>query len=626
MRTAGCESAHLAFDADDPRYVYGGCYLGQIEEFDMVTETARDIRIYPELAFGVPASERIYRFNWNAPIVVSQHDPSVIYHAGNQVLKSTDRGFSWTEVSPDLTRDDPETQGPGGGPITNEVSENYGTIMYLAESPHDAGTLWVGTDDGLVQITRDGGENWEDVTPRRAGDGMVNTIAVSPHEPGKAYVAFTKYKYNDHSPIIYVTDDFGESWDRIDDDIPDGHWVRVVREDPEREGLLFAGTEKGVFFSLNAGKDWTRIHADDLPVVPITDLRIQHGDLAVSTLGRSFWILDDLSPIRQFEEGHAEAQAHLYVPSAADILDLEGDRPAGRGENPPIGAMLYYTLAEAPDLEATTLRIEIVDAGGNTIRTLEASADKGEEGGGSGSSYALPAGAGLNRAVWDFEADPIEHELPDFVIGSGGDRKIDGYTAAPGEYTVRLTLGDTTVEQPLTVRFDPRQEVDPQYLAEQQELVKSAYDMLDEFQATLIGLRKIREQAQIKHAIFDDNGEAEKAEAMQAVIDAIDDWEDGNIATEREYFQDVLNWPDRLFTELQFLYGTLDDAMPRVTEGMKQRHADLKGRFEDAMGARDEVIAGPVAEANAGGEASLVLPEFSTGSSSTGSSSTIRNR
>ncbi|MBS3745187.1 MAG: hypothetical protein KGY48_12610, partial [Wenzhouxiangellaceae bacterium] len=582
MRVAGCESAHIAFDPDNPRYNYGGCYLGQIEEFDMQTETARDIRVYPELAFGIPARERKYRFNWNAPIVVSEHDPSVLYHAGNIVFKSTDRGNSWNAISPDLTRNNPEHQGPGGFPITNEVSENYNTIMYLAESPHEADTLWAGTDDGLVQITRNGGESWENVTPGGAGDGMVNAIAVSPHEPGKAYVAFTRYKYNDHEPIIYVTDNYGGRWNRIDDGIPEGHWVRVVREDPEREGLLFAGTEKGVFFSLNGGDDWTRLHAGDLPVVPITDLRIHRGDLVVATLGRSFWILDDLSPIRQFDEDHGKAAAHLYAPATADILRINGNRPPGRGENPPIGAMLYYTLAEAPDLEEQALTLEIVDADGQIVRTLEIDAEKGAEGGGSGSAYALPAEQGLNRAVWNFATNAIEHELDDFVIASGGDKQIDGYTAAPGDYTVRLTHGETTVEQPLTVRFDPRQEYDPEHMAEQQRLVQSAYAMLEEFQATLIGLRKIREQAKLKHGILEDNGEASNAEAMQAVIDAVDEWEAGNIATEREFFQDVLNWPDRLFTDLQFLYGTLDDALPRVTDGMKQRHTDLKGRFEDA--------------------------------------------
>ena len=236
------------------------------------------------------------------------------------------------------------------------------------------------------------------------------------------------------------------------------------------------------------------------------------------------------------------------------------------------------------------------------------SADKGAEGGGSGSAYALPAGKGLNRAVWDFATDPIAHELDDFVIASGGDKQIDGYTAAAGNYTVRLTLGDTTVEQPLTVRFDPRQEYDPAHMAEQQQLVKSAYDMLDEFQATLIGLRKIRDQARIKHGIFEEKGQTDKAEAMQTVIDAVDEWEAGNIATEREFFQDVLNWQDQLFTDLQFLYSTLNGAIPRVTEGMKQRHADLKGRFEDAMVARDAIVDGAVSDANGQGNSVIVVP------------------
>lgn len=608
MRVAGCESAHIAFDPDNPRYNYGGCYLGQIEEFDMVTETARDVRAYPELAFGVSASERKYRFNWNAPIVVSQHDPSVIYHAGNVVLKSTDRGQSWTAISPDLTRDNPDHQGPGGFPITNEVSENYNTILYLAESPHDAGELWAGTDDGLVQLTRDGGESWENVTPRRAGNGMVNAIAVSPHQPGKAYVAFSKYRYNDHEPIIYVTDDYGKRWTRIDDGIPEGHWVRVVREDPKREGLLYAGTEMGLFVSFDGGGEWTRLHAGELPVVPINDLRVHRDDLVVATSGRSFWILDDLSPLRQFDSAQTGVAVHLYAPATADLLRVNGGNPAGEGENPPLGALLYYTLAEAPDLEKTPLKLEILDAAGNIVRTLSSDAGTGSDGGGSGSGYALPANKGLNRAVWDFAVDPIEHELDDFVIAAGGDKQIDGYTTGPGDYTVRLVSGDTSVEQALTVRYDPRQDYRPEDLAEQQRLVKSAYAMLAEFQNTLIGLRKIREQAKIKHGIFEDKDETENAEAMQAVIDAVDQWEDGNIATEREFFQDVLNWPDRLFTDLQFLYGTLDDALPRVTTGMIERHADLEGKFDDAMAARDAILDGAVAAANRQSDQVLVVP------------------
>ena len=611
MRVAGCESAHLAFDPDDPRYIYGGCYLGQIEEFDMKTETSRDIRVYPELAFGVSPSERKYRFNWNAPVIVSEHDPNVIYHAGNVVLESTDRGHSWTEISPDLSRDNPETQGPGGFPITNEVSENYNTIMYLAESPRSADTLWAGTDDGLVHITRDGGENWENITPRRAGEGMVNTLPSA---------RTRRARRSSHSPSTSTTTTSPSSTSPTISEI--------------------AGTRSPATFLTGTGCAWCaktpsakacctpapRWACSFPSAVERTRTAARTGRNCTPATCRSCRspISESIaatwsSPPRAARSGSSTTcrRSASSTPTRSKRSPTCTRRPrptscASRATVRPVAARtrrsarcLYYTLAEEPDLEEQTLTIEFVDSDGNVVRTLKSSADKGAEGGGSGSAYALPAEKGLNRAVWDFATDPIEHELDDFVIASGGDKQIDGYTTAAGNYTVRMTLGETEVEQPLTVRFDPRQEYDPAHMTEQQQLVKSAYDMLDEFQATLIGLRKIRDQAQIKHGIFEDKGETEKAEAMQAVIDAVDDWEAGNIATEREFFQDVLNWQDQLFTDLQFLYSTLDGAMPRVTEGMKQRHADLKGRFEDAIGARDAILDGAVADAN--GQESSVL-------------------
>ncbi|MEL6506938.1 MAG: hypothetical protein AAFR29_04840, partial [Pseudomonadota bacterium] len=243
----GGESAHVALDPDNPRYIYAGSYLGYISEFDMETRTSRYIAAYPELEFGVSPSERKYRWNWNAPIVVSAHDPKTIFHGGNHVMVSRDRGQSWTEYSPDLTRDEEDKQGPGGLPITNEVSENYNTILYLADSPHEAGILWAGTDDGRLQVTRDDGESWTDVTPSGVSDGMFNAIEVSPHTPGTAYVAFTRYKMGDQKPYIYQTKDYGQSWSQLDGRLPEDAFVRVVREDVQKPGLLFAGTEKGVF-------------------------------------------------------------------------------------------------------------------------------------------------------------------------------------------------------------------------------------------------------------------------------------------------------------------------------------------------------------------------------------------
>ena len=265
-------------------------------------------------------------------MLVSQHDPKVIFHGGNHVLMSQDRGTSWTEYSPDLTRNDKATQGPGGGPITNEVSENYSTILYLADSAAEKGVLWVGTDDGRLQLTRDDGANWRDVTPRRVKDGMFNAIEVSPHDPAVAYVAYTRYKYSDQKPYIYRTQNYGASWRRIDNGLPDNAFVRVVREDTKRKGLLYAGTERGLFFSTDNGGSWQSLRLN-LPVVPITDLRVHNHDLVVATQGRAFWILDDLSPLRELNGEIETVKAHLFSPKTAKVFERGGGN-GGEGPNP----------------------------------------------------------------------------------------------------------------------------------------------------------------------------------------------------------------------------------------------------------------------------------------------------
>ncbi|MEE8117067.1 MAG: glycosyl hydrolase, partial [Gemmatimonadales bacterium] len=254
----GCESAHVAFDPDDPSLVYAGCYQGQINEWDARTNTSRAIMAYPYLGLGMEPKDMRYRFNWNAPIVVSPHNPDVVYHAGNVLLRTQDRGMTWREISPDLTRDEEERQGAGGEPITNEGAggEVYNTIMYVVESPHEAGTIWVGSDDGLVHLTRDAGANWVDVTPDDVGEAMINAIEVSPHDPAAAYIAVTRDKFNDFTPHIYRTRDYGDAW------------VRVVREDPVRRGLLYAGSETGVYVSFDDGDHWQSLQLN-LPVTPI---------------------------------------------------------------------------------------------------------------------------------------------------------------------------------------------------------------------------------------------------------------------------------------------------------------------------------------------------------------------
>ncbi|MYJ17052.1 MAG: hypothetical protein F4106_03230 [Gemmatimonadetes bacterium] len=369
---AGCESAFLAFDENDPQDIFGGCYQGLIDRWNRTTGLQKPIMAYPFLGLGTYAGEQRYRFNWNAPIVASPHDPATIYHAGNVVFATRDRGQSWEAISPDLTRDEEDKQGAGGTPITNEGAggENYNTIMALVESPHEAGTLWVGTDDGLVHVTRDGGGAWNDVTPPDVGRAMINSIEISPHDPATVYVVASAYKFNDFTPTIFRSRDYGASWESTTAGIEEDHWVRVVREDPVSPGLLYAGTEMGIFLSHDAGDSWEKWQLN-LPIVPVTDLTFRNNDLVASTQGRGFWILDDLSPVQQVTETVMAGDMHLFTPRDAVMASFSGGFPGAggglsTGANPPSGAQIFYSFAEAPDSLVT---VEILGADGSAIRT-----------------------------------------------------------------------------------------------------------------------------------------------------------------------------------------------------------------------------------------------------------------
>lgn len=299
---AGGESAFLAFDPDNPRYVLGGSYLGTIEALDMHSKASTKIMAAPIQYLGREARNMKYLYNWNAPIIRSQHEPETFYHCAQLVLRTRDMGVTWEEISPDLTRNMDDKQGKGGGPYTNEAvgAENYGTIAYMIESPHEKGVFWTGSDDGLVHITKDNGVTWQNVTPKGLKECLVNAIEVSPHNPAIAYIATTRYKFDDHTPALYKTTDYGTTWANISSGIPNGSFTRVVREDSNRKDLLYAGTENGVYISWNGGKSWETLQLN-LPKTPITDLKVHRGNLVVATSGRSFWVLDDLSALQQYE-------------------------------------------------------------------------------------------------------------------------------------------------------------------------------------------------------------------------------------------------------------------------------------------------------------------------------------
>lgn len=345
--SAGGESAFLGFDPDNPRYVMGGSYLGTIELLDMESKMSSNVMAAPIQYLGRDARDMKYLYNWNAPIIWSKHEPGTFYHAAQLVLRTRDNGVTWEEVSPDLTRDQDELQGKGGGPYTNEAvgAENYGTISYLLESPHEAGVLITGSDDGLVHITKNGGESWEEITPKGLKESLVNAIEVSPHDPATIYIATTRYKFNDYTPALYKSNDYGKSWTNISEGIPYGAFTRVVREDEQRKGLLYAGTEKGLYVSWNDGKKWEPLQLN-LPKTPITDLKVHKGDLIVATSGRSFWILDNITTLAQYKGNSGELK--LYQPEEAihgywgsplsrNSSNLSGKPIHLKGSTPPMG-------------------------------------------------------------------------------------------------------------------------------------------------------------------------------------------------------------------------------------------------------------------------------------------------
>ena len=381
--SAGGESAFLAFDPDDPRYVLGGSYQGTIEVLDTKAKAGTGIMAAPIQYLAMDAKDLKYRFNWNAPIIWSRHEPDTYYHAAQVLLKTSDMGKSWKEVSPDLTRNEKEKQGRGGGPYTNEAvgAENYGTLSYVVESPHEKGVIWTGSDDGLVHLTRDGGANWKNVTPPGLAESLINAIEVSPHDKATAYIATTRYKFNDHTPGLYKTTDYGNTWTKINRGLPANAFTRVVREDEVRRDLLFAGTELGLFVSWNGGRDWSPFQLN-LPVTPITDLRVHKGNLIAATSGRSFWILDDLGLIRQYKKDPAGFAVYrpdsAYLVNGSSEMDRPGDDFNGadrfRGVNPATGVVIYYQLPELKKTEEIT--IEIKDAGGNLVRSYSSKADE----------------------------------------------------------------------------------------------------------------------------------------------------------------------------------------------------------------------------------------------------------
>jgi len=570
LDVGGGESAHIAFDPADPRYIYATSIQGSISEYDLTTRFVRDVHPYPTLGLGEPTDQQKYRFNWSPPVITSPHDRRTLYFGGSVLFKSTNRGQQWTPVSPDLTRNDKSRQGPGGEPITNEAAggEVYGTIYYVTESPHERGVIWVGTDDGLVQLTRDGGATWTNVTPPDLPESLINMVEVSPHDRATAYVAVSRHKLNDNAPIIYRTADYGKSWTRIINGLRPGESVRVVREDPNRRGLLYAGTETGMYISFDGGARWQSFQRN-LPAVPVTDLQVKRKDLVISTEGRAFWIMDDVTPLFEMSDSMARSALHLVTPRPTYRTTLGGGGARnGVGTNPPNGAILQYHLATAADSSAV-LTMEILD-GAAVIRKFTSEAPKPDARPGTVRAPQLPAAAGLNRFVWNLRREGIGG-VPGTMSG-----ETDGYRVVPGSYQVRMSYRGQTVTRPLTILPDPRGALSAETARGQQELLSRVYGRLDEVHAATRRLRAVREQVQglldrtKDHAAADTLGKAGKA-----LIARIDSLEGQLVNVKNKTFQDVVNFPPGINAQFLALAQAIDGSDAPVTEGMRARLADL---------------------------------------------------
>ena len=456
----GGESGYISPDPRDPEVVYAGSDAAIITRYDHRTNQMQDVSPYPLDTSGNGAESLKYRFQWTEPVLVSAYDSNVIYSASQFVLKSSDRGHSWSAISPDLTRNDKSKQKPSGGTITLDITsvEYYDTVFALAESPLQKGVLWAGTDDGLIHLTRDGGTNWENVTPKDMPEWSLVSILEAGHfDAGTAYAAIDRHKLDDFKPVIYKTHDYGRTWTRINHGIPAGAYVHAVREDPKMKGLLYAGTETGVYFSADDGANWQPLQLN-LPVSPIHDLAVKDNDIIAATHGRSFWILDDVSLLRQAGAAITGEDFHLYQPATATRLHFpdQVDRRRPVGDNPPKGAVLYYYLKAKPaDKEEVTL--EIFDSQGKRLRRVSNLEENKREQppewpDQEPPANLLPAAAGVNRFAWDFRCDQPVQIPGAFYVGDAP----RGPLVAPGSYQVKLTVKGRTQTAPLEVVIDPR--------------------------------------------------------------------------------------------------------------------------------------------------------------------------
>jgi photosystem II stability/assembly factor-like uncharacterized protein len=638
------ESGYIAVHPEDHNIVYVGAIGSSagggnaLQRYDHRTKQIRLIALWPEATWGHGAEAEKYRFAWTYPIVLSPHDPNVLYVGGNHVFRTRDEGQTWEMISPDLTHADPETLKPSGGPINKEGfgAETYATVFAFLESSHEPGVFWAGSDDGLIHLSQDGGEKWENVTmPDLPERTMISIIEQSPHNPGTVYVAATRYKLDDYQPYLYRTDDYGRTWRKITSGIPADAFTRVIREDPGREGLLYAGTETGLYLSLDGGESWQAFQLN-LPVSPIHDLTIKENDLVAATHGRSFWILDDLTPLHQLRDELLARPAHLFKPRAAvrqpphmfsdwiggspgknysaaftDITTYyEKKSPEGvverrfidAGENPPGGVIVTYMLKEKP---AEPLKLSFLDADGNEVKAFVSKVEKEETKKDEKADeeekdkvYA-PAYEGMNRFIWDMQ---VEDGVKVKTKGKEKDpsaSKPTGPKVTPGTYQVRLTVGEQTMTQSFEVLKDPRVPATEADLQAQFDLLMQIRDKISEANAAANTMRDLRQQVEEWLNRLQGQSDVEGIiEAGQALKGQLEEIEKPLIVPGLKSEREVINHGVRLIGKLSELSPIVFSADFKPTQAAYEVFDKLAGEIDDQLAQLQTVIETDVVDFN----------------------------
>lgn len=587
--TAGGESAHIAVDPEDNDIVYGGSYGGFLTRVNHKKSTVRGINVWPDNPMGYGAEGMKYRFQWNFPIIFSKHDPNKLYTFSNHVHLSTNEGQSWQLLSGDLTRNDPDKLVSSGGPITQDNTgvEYYCTIFAANESPLKEGLLWVGSDDGLIHVTKDGGSNWKNVTPPNIPEwSMVNSIEPSAFDEGTCYVAATRYKLGDFKPYLYKTTDYGESWTLITNGIPNEHFTRVVREDPKRKGLLYAGTETGMYISFDDGQNWQSFQLN-LPIVPITDLTIKEDNLVVATQGRSVWILDDLTVLHQLNPALKSASNILYQPKDAYRTKGRAARTPSKtaGQNHPNGVVTHFYLKDYNKKD--TVALTYTNIAGDTLANYSTHAKDKKK--------MLTAKKGGNTHVWDTRGKGAE-QLKGMILWWAN---LNGAKAVPGSYQVHLNVNGNAESKNFKILPDPRAEVTIAQMQEQYDFITDVNNAVDRAHQSIKKIRKITTQLDAFMKQYKDNETtAELREKAKKMKEDFGEIEKALYQTKNRSGQDPLNFPIRLTNKLAHLNSLVSiDDFPPTDQDIAVKN-ELTGKINSQLEAFDALVDQEISEFN----------------------------